>query len=45
MTHPITYGSRAGLLALLLAPAVDRWWERFDAWLEGRFNAPKKVGK
>ncbi len=24
----------AGLVALLLAPAVDRWWERFDAWLE-----------
>ncbi len=26
----------AGLLALLLAPAVDRWWERFDAWVERR---------
>ncbi len=23
---------RAGLLALLFAPAVDRWVERFDAW-------------
>jgi hypothetical protein len=22
---------------LLLAPAVDRWWERFDAWVEGRW--------
>ncbi len=26
----------AGLLALLIAPAVDRWCERFDAWVEGR---------
>ena len=25
----------AGLLALLLAPAVDRWADRFDAWVEG----------
>ena len=25
----------AGLLALLFAPAVDRWWERFDVWVEG----------
>ena len=31
MTQPITYHSRAGLLALLPAPAVDRWVERFDA--------------
>ena len=33
----------AGLLALLLAPAVDRWVERFDEWvdrrLKGAFNA------
>ena len=28
----------AGLLALLLAPAVDRWEERFDAWVEGRLK-------
>ncbi len=27
----------AGLLALLLASAVDRWWKRFDAWVEGRW--------
>ncbi len=26
----------AGLLALLFAPAVDRWVERLDAWLERR---------
>ena len=24
---------------LLLPPAVDRWAERFDAWLEGGFNS------
>ena len=24
----------AGLLGLFLAPAVDRWGKRFDAWLE-----------
>jgi hypothetical protein len=23
------------LLALLFSPAVDRWVERFDAWVEG----------
>ncbi len=28
----------AGLLALPLAPAVDRWWERFDAWVEDQEN-------
>ena len=28
----------AGLLALLLAPAVDRWWERFDAWVGERLK-------
>ncbi len=27
----------AGLLALLFAPAVERWVERFDAWVEGPF--------
>ena len=32
----------AGLLALLLAPAVDRWWERFDAWVEGRLGARQR---
>ncbi len=39
MTQPITYRSRAGLLALLLAPAVDRWVERFDAWVDRRFDS------
>ena len=43
MTQPITYRSRAGLLALL--SAVDRWAERFDAWVEERFKAPNKVGE
>ncbi len=32
MTQPTTYHSRAGLLALLLASAVDRLAERLDAW-------------
>ncbi len=35
---PYALPAAVGLLALLLAPAVDRWWERFDAWLEGRFR-------
>ncbi len=26
------------LLALLLAPAVDHWRERFGAWVEGRLS-------
>ncbi len=28
----------AGLLALLLAQAVDRWVEPFDAWVEGQWR-------
>ena len=38
MTDALPYPlpAAATLLALLLAPAVDRWWERFDAWVEGR---------
>ena len=32
---PYALPAAAGLLALLLAPAVDRWWERFDPWVEG----------
>ncbi len=35
---PYALPAAAGLLALLLAPAVDRWWERFDAWVEGRLS-------
>ncbi len=27
-----------GLLALLFTPAVDRWVERFDAWVEGKYH-------
>ncbi len=30
----------AGLLALLLTAAVDRWWARFNAWVEGRWDDP-----
>ncbi len=35
MTHTLPYAlsAAAGLLALLLAPAVDRWADRFDAWV------------
>ncbi len=33
----------AGLLGLLLAPAVDRWGERIDAWVEGRLNRRTKA--
>ncbi len=35
---PYALSAAAGLLALLLVPAVDRWWERFDVWVEGRLN-------
>ena len=40
MTDLLPYAlpaAAAGLLALLLAPAVDRWVERFDGWVERRF--------
>ena len=30
---PYALPTAAGLLVLLLAPAVDRWVERFDAWV------------
>ncbi len=30
----------AGLPALLLAPAVDRWVERFDAWVDTEHGIP-----
>ena len=33
---PYTLPLAAGLLRLQFAPAVDRWWERFDAWVERR---------
>ncbi len=36
MTEPVKVA--AGLPALLMAPAVDRWAERFDAWVEGRLG-------
>ncbi len=31
----------AGLLGLLLAPAVDRWWEQFDRWIDRRLGPTK----
>ncbi len=34
---PYALPAAAGLLALLLTPAVDRWWERFDAWVDRRW--------
>ena len=32
---PYALPAVAGLLALLLVPAADHWWERFGAWVEG----------
>ena len=36
MTDVLPYAlpAVAGLVGLFLAPAVDRWAERFDAWLD-----------
>ncbi len=42
---PYALPAVAGLLALLLASAVDRWAERLDAWVDRRFMGPKKVGE
>ncbi len=41
MTNLLPYAlpAAAGPLALLFAPAVDRWVERFDASVEGRFKS------
>ena len=38
MTDALPYALplAAGLAGLLFAPAVDRWAERFDAWVEQR---------
>ena len=41
-TFPYALPAAAGLVALLLAPAVDRWVERFDAWVEGRLTARQR---
>ncbi len=40
MTELLPYAlpAVAGLLALLLAPVVDRWAEWFDAWVEGKYR-------
>ncbi len=35
---PYALPASAGLLALLLAPAMDRWVERFDAWVGERLG-------
>jgi len=48
MTDVLPYAlpTPAGLLALLLALAVDRWWERFDAWVErGRHSGDSNGGQ
>ena len=44
MTDILLYAlpAAAGLLALLFAPAADRWVERFDAWVEGRLKARQR---
>ncbi len=39
---PYALSAAAGLLVLLLAPAVDRWWERFYALVEGRLMHKEK---
>ncbi len=38
---PYALPAAAGLLALLVAPAVDRWAERFDAWVGRRAARPR----
>ena len=38
---PYALPAAAGLLGLLLAPAVDRWAERFDAWLDARLGGQR----
>lgn len=35
---PYVIPGAAGLLGLLFAPAVDRWLERFDAWVDERLS-------
>ena len=40
---PYALPAAAGLLALLLAPAGDRWAERFDAWVEGRLRRRRRA--
>ena len=39
---PYALPAVAGLLALFLAPAVDRWAERFDAWVEARLQGGQR---
>jgi hypothetical protein len=36
---PIAVPAARGLLAILFAPAVDRWMERLERWVEGRLRA------
>jgi len=37
---PFVVPALMGLAALFLAAPVDRWWERFSDWLEGRRGPP-----
>ena len=36
---PIAVPAALGLLAILFAPAVDRWAERLERWVNGRLRA------
>ncbi len=41
---PILVPAALGLLGLLLGPAVDRWAERLERWLNGRLKGPLNSG-
>ena len=41
---PIAVPAALGLLGLLLGPAVDRWAERLEHWLNGRLKGPLNSG-
>ena len=35
---PIAVPAGLGLLGILLAPAVERWAERLERWVDGRLS-------
>ncbi len=39
---PYALPATAGLLALLFAPAVDRWVDRLDRWVDGRMKGSRR---
>ena len=39
---PYALAAAAGLMGLLLAPAVDRWVDRLDAWVDGRMKGSRR---